>query len=72
MTDDDAKKLAEISRDLPTLDVDEATAGRIATTTRAFVGRGNSPLRFIEPILVALLVTSILAWTILKLVEVLG
>ncbi|HUS31160.1 MAG TPA: hypothetical protein VMZ53_21770 [Kofleriaceae bacterium] len=70
--DDDANKLAEISRELPPLDIDDAAAQRIAQRARASVGRGPSPTRFIEPVLVGLLVLSVLVWTILKLIEVLG
>jgi hypothetical protein len=69
---DDAQKLAEISRDLPPVDVDEARAQRIAAMTRVQVGHGPSPKRFIEPILVGVVATSMLAWVICKLVEILG
>ena len=50
--DDDANKLAEISRELPPIDIDEASAQRIALAARQSVGRGPSPTRFIEPVLV--------------------
>ena len=71
MTDDDAKRLADISRELPALDLDDASARRIALRTRESVGRGPSPLRFIEPVLVVLFTSSIAVWTALKLVELL-
>jgi hypothetical protein len=70
--EDDAKKLAELSRELPRIDLDDAAAKRIAQRARASVGHGPSPKRFIEPALVALLLLSVLAWTIYKLIEVLG
>lgn len=70
--ENDAKKLAEISRELPSIDLDEAAAQRIAQRARASVGRGPSPKRFVEPMLVGLLVVSVLVWTVLKLIEVLG
>lgn len=70
--DDDAKKLAEISRELPPIDIDAAAAQRISQRARASVGRGRSPARFIEPVLVALLLLSVIVWTIIKLIEVLG
>ena len=69
---DDAKKLAEISRELRPIDIDDAAAQRIAQRARASVGRGPSPARFVEPVLVGLLAMSVLVWTILKLIEVLG
>jgi hypothetical protein len=72
MIDDDANRLAELSRELPKLDLDEAAAQRIAQRARASVGRGPSPARFVEPVLVGLLVLSVLVWTIAKLIEVLG
>ena len=71
MSDDDAKKLAELSRELPSIDLDDAAAQRIAQRARASVGRGPSPWRFVEPVLVGLLVVSVLVWTVLKLIEVL-
>ena len=72
MSDDDAKKLAEISRELPPIDIDDAAAQRIAQRARASVGHGPSPARFIEPVLAGLLLLSVLVWTIYKLIEVLG
>jgi hypothetical protein len=69
---DDAQKLAEISRELPPIDVDDARAQRIAAMTRQQVGHGPSPRRFVEPILVGVVATSMLAWVIYKLVEILG
>ncbi len=72
MSEDDAKLLADIGRELPSIDVDDARAQRIAAPTRLRVGRGPSPLRFVEPIAVTLLVTSVLVWVVVKLIEILG
>jgi hypothetical protein len=72
MTDDDAKKLGDLSQELPALDLDPASAQRIAARTRAQVGRGPSKRRFIEPVLVAIFVTAALAWALYKVFEVLG
>ena len=68
---DDANKLAEISRELPPIDIDDAAAQRIAHRARSTVGHGPSPKRFIEPVLVGILLVSVLVWTIFKLIEVL-
>ena len=73
MTDqDDAAKLTEISRELPALDLDTTTAERIALRARADVGRGPSPLRFVEPALAAVLAAGYLIWAVLKALEALG
>lgn len=72
MSEDDAKLLAAISRELPTIDVDDARAQQMAAQTRLQVGRAPSVLRFVEPVAVALLVTSMLAWVVIKLIEILG
>jgi hypothetical protein len=69
---DDVSKLAEISRELPRIDLEDTAAQRIAQRTRHQVGRSPSARRFIEPALVALLVLSVLVWTVIKLIEVLG
>lgn len=74
MSDDpnlDAKRLAELGKELPSLDLDSASAQRIAHRARQSVGRGPSPVRFVEPALVAILAVSILVWTALKLYELL-
>ena len=55
MSDEDAKQLAELSRGLPALDLDDVTAQRIAHRARHSVGRGPSPTRFIEPAVIAVL-----------------
>jgi hypothetical protein len=72
MSEDDARLLAEISRELPQIDVDDARAQRIAESTRRQVGRGPSRMRFFEPVAVGILATSVLAWVVLKLIEILG
>ncbi|HEX3474130.1 MAG TPA: hypothetical protein VHT91_03765 [Kofleriaceae bacterium] len=73
MTDqDDAARLTEISRELPALDLDATTAEQIARRARDQVGRGPSPLRFIEPAIAVLLVTGYLIWSVLKALEALG
>jgi len=73
MTDqNDAARLTEITRELPALDLDATTAEQIARRARGQVGRAPSPLRFIEPAIAALLVTSYLIWSVLKALEALG
>ena len=71
-TDDDAAKLAEISRELPANDLDSISAERIAMRARQDVGRGPSPRRFLEPAIATVLVGSYLVWAVLKIVEALG
>jgi hypothetical protein len=70
-TSDDASKLAEISRELPPVDVDEARAKRMAALTRQQLGHGPSPKRLVEPILVGIVAISMLVWLIYKLIEIL-
>ena len=70
--EDDVARLAEISRELPALDLDSISAARIAMRVRPNVGRGPSPRRFIEPVLAGALVGSYLVWAVLKIVEALG
>ncbi|MBA3452001.1 MAG: hypothetical protein H0T42_02755 [Deltaproteobacteria bacterium] len=70
--EDDVAKLAELSRELPTIDVDSQSAERIAMRARQDVGRGPSPRRLVEPVLATLLVGSYLVWAVLKIVEALG
>jgi len=69
MTDDedDATKLAELARGMPTIDLDPATAARIAQRAR----HGAGLTRLIEPALAAGFAISYLAWAISKIVEVL-
>jgi hypothetical protein len=69
---DDTAMLGEISRQLPAIDVDTTTGERIARRARHDVGRGLSPRRFIEPIVIGVLASSVMAWAGVKLVELLG
>jgi hypothetical protein len=71
MTDDDATKLAQLGAELPPIDLDESAAHRIAHRARESVGHGPSPLRFVEPVLVALFETSFFVWVLVKVMEVL-
>ena len=68
---DDAGKLAELGKDLAAADVDATTAEMIARV-RDQVGRGPSPRRLVLPIAAAIAITAYFAWTVLKLIEVLG
>jgi len=61
--DDD---LQELSGKLAALDIDPARAAAISAAGRRDVTRGRSPRRFIEPVLVVLLVGSFLAWAVWK------
>lgn len=75
MSDDanlDAKRLAELGKELPAIDLDGATAQRIAQRARLSVGRRPSPTRLVEPVVVALLAVSILVWTAYKLYQILS
>lgn len=75
MSDDanlDARRLAELGKELPSIDLDGATAQRIAQRARLSVGRGPSPTRLVEPLLVALVAVSIVVWTAYKLYEILS
>jgi hypothetical protein len=67
--DDDAAKLTELGRELPGIDLDAESAARIARRARQDVGRGPSLVRFIEPAIATVLVTSYLVWAIAKVLE---
>ena len=71
MTDDelqdDAIQLAELARELPTLDLDPASAARIVQRAR----HGAGLARLLEPVLAAAFVTGYLAWAISKILEAL-
>ena len=69
--DDDAAKLTELGRELPAIDLDAASAARIARSARLSVGRRPSLLRLIEPAIAAVLVTSYLVWAIAQVFEAL-
>jgi hypothetical protein len=66
---DDEAKLTELGRELGGIDLDAASAARIARRARQDVGRGPSLLRFLEPAITAVLVTSYLVWAIAKVFE---
>lgn len=70
MSDDDARRLAEISRELPPIDLDDVSAQRIAMVTREQVGKGPPLTRFIEPTVIVLFTTSMVAWIVYKLIEI--
>jgi hypothetical protein len=70
--DDDATKLAEVARELPRVDVDDASARRIAAVARASVGKGPPVRRFVGPVLVMVFTGSLTVWMIVKLAELLG
>lgn len=72
MSDDanlDAQRLAELGKELPSIDLDPASAQRIAQRARMSVGRGPSPVRLVEPLLIAILALSIVVWTAIMLYE---
>jgi hypothetical protein len=73
MTDhDDVANLNEVIRSLSALDVEPTTAEQIARRARNDVGRGRSPLRFVEPAIAAILAAGYLAWAVIKVIEALG
>ncbi len=61
--DDD---LEELSGQLRALDIDPARAAAISAAGRRDVTRGRSARRFLEPVLVGLLLGSFLAWACWK------
>jgi hypothetical protein len=63
MSDD---QLDELSGKLPALDIDPALAATISAAGRRDVVRGRSTRRFVEPVLVTLLVASFLVWAVWK------
>lgn len=70
--EDDVAKLAEISRELPAIDIDSISAERIAIRVRQDVGRGPTLRRFVEPVLATVLVGSYLVWAVITIAEALG
>jgi hypothetical protein len=70
--EDDVAKLAELSRELPAIDVDSTGAARIAMRTRQDVGRGPSARRFIEPAVATIVLGSYIVWALIKIAEALG
>jgi len=72
MTDqDDATKLADLAKGLPSADLDAPSAERIAKVARQSVGHGPPKVRFVLPILVGLLVTITLVWALFHVYEAL-
>jgi hypothetical protein len=69
---DVASQLAEIGRELPGVDLDEPSANRIAHQARRAVGRRPSRTRLVEPALIVAFEITLLTWTVLTLVELLG
>ena len=61
--DDD---LEELSGKLAALDIDPARAAAISAAGRRDVTRGRSARRFLEPVLVVLLLGSFLSWALWK------
>lgn len=61
--DDD---LEELSGKLRALDIDPTRAAAISAAGRRDVTRGRPARRFLEPLLVVLLLGSFLSWTIWK------
>jgi hypothetical protein len=69
--EDDAARLGELGRELPSVDLDAASAERIAHRARGNVGRGPSLVRFVEPAIATVFAVSYLAWAIAKVLEAL-
>ena len=71
MRDDDAAQLAELSQELPALDLDGTTAERIARRARHDLGHGPPLSRVVEPVVAAVVGGGYLVWTVLKVLEAL-
>ncbi len=71
-TDDDVKRLGELSGELPAIDLDATTAERIARRARDDVGKGPPRRRVLEPVLAAMIVSAYLVWALIKVLELLG
>lgn len=69
--DDDADRLGALGRELAPADLDRAAAERIAHRARDRLGRGPSPVRFVEPAIATAFAISYLAWAIDKILEAL-
>ena len=67
--DDDALK--DLAKGLPPVDLDQQSAQRIAQLARRDVGHGPPKTRLVLPILVGLLVTLTLVWTLIHVYEAL-
>jgi hypothetical protein len=70
MTDDE--KIAALGQALPAVDVDDRISQQIARRARVDLVRGPSRARLVLPIVAGVLTASYLAWTIAKLIELLG
>lgn len=70
--DDDAKQLADLSKDMPAIDLDNVSAERMAHRLRQDLGKPPSARRFVLPIVAAIVVLAYGTWTLLKVLEVLG
>ncbi|MEP6863722.1 MAG: hypothetical protein ABJE66_24055 [Deltaproteobacteria bacterium] len=69
--EDDAMQLKELAGGLPAVDVDPASADRIAVRVRHDLGHGPPKRRLIEAILVGILVACTFGWTLYKAYEAL-
>ena len=69
-SDDD--ELASLGKALAAVDVDEHVSQQIARRARIDLVDGPSRARLVLPIAAALLIAGYLAWTIAKLIELLG
>jgi len=70
MSDDE--QLASLGKALAPVDVDEHVSQQIARRARVDLAHGPSRTRLVLPIAAIVLVASYLAWTIAKLIELLG
>ncbi len=70
MTDDE--KIAALGQALPAVDVDDRISQQIARRARVDLAHGPSRARLVLPIIAAVVTASYLAWTIVKLIEILG
>ncbi len=70
-TDTDAVQLANLARGLPPTDLDPDAADRIAALARRDIGHGPPKRRYVEAVLVAMLVLATLGWLGIKLCEIL-
>jgi hypothetical protein len=73
-TDDelDLRRLTEISRELPRIDLDEESAERIAHRAALDLGKRPPIRRGLELALASVIVTVYLMWVIGKVLELLG
>jgi hypothetical protein len=69
--EDDAMQLKELAGGLPAVDLDPASADRIAVRARHDLRHGPPKRRLIEAILVGILVTCTFGWALFKVYEAL-